>query len=259
MRILTCVKHVPTAAVTPRVNEAGTAIVEDGLAHEVNEPDLFAIEEALHQRTLHSGAAVTAVTVGPARAKEALHVAYAKGVDTAVHVVDEAHRGLDGAFAVQAVAAIAKKVGCDLILTGIQADDDLAGRFGIALGAALDLPVVTGITSLTIDPSKRAATLMRELGDGYKSELVVNLPCVLTVQYGIRPLRYTPVMAVVRARAKRIETIDATTLGLAAAAPALRVVEIVPPRASGRCEWVEGAPAEMAARLIDKLAVRGVV
>jgi electron transfer flavoprotein alpha/beta subunit len=116
-----------------------------------------------------------------------------------------------------------------------------------------------GITSLTIDPSKRAATLMRELGDGYKSELVVNLPCVLTVQYGIRPLRYTPVMAVVRARAKRIETIDATTLGLAAAAPALRVVEIVPPRASGRCEWVEGAPAEMAARLIDKLAVRGVV
>lgn len=259
MKILVCVKHVPTAAVTPRVNEARSGIVEEGLAHEVNEPDLYAIEEALHQRSLAAGSTVTAITVGPARAKEALHVAYAKGVDAAVHVVDEAHRGLDGAFAVQAVAAVAKKAGRDLVLAGIQADDDLAGRFGIALGAALDLPVVTGVTAIAIDTAKRTATVTRELGEGYKAELEVDLPCVLTVQYGIRPVKYTPVMAVVRARAKKIETIEAGSLGLSAPAAGLRVTEIVPPRASGNCERIEGAPAEMAAKLIANLSAKGVL
>jgi electron transfer flavoprotein alpha/beta subunit len=89
MKIVTFVKHVPTQAVTPRIAASRVCIEDEGLSYEVNEADLYAIEEALAQRAVHKGS-VMAVTIGPARAKEALTVAYAKGVDQGVLVLDEA-------------------------------------------------------------------------------------------------------------------------------------------------------------------------
>src|SRR5450759_1868115 len=74
MKIVTFVKHVPTQAVTPRIAASRVCIEDEGLSYEVNEADLYAIEEALAQRAAHKGS-VMAVTIGPARAKEALTVA----------------------------------------------------------------------------------------------------------------------------------------------------------------------------------------
>ena len=262
MKIITCVKHVPTSAVTPRIAVTKIGIEEEGLSYEVNEPDLYAIEEALYQRSQHGGS-VTSVTVGPARAKEALHVAYAKGVDQCIHVVDENSRGTHPALNVRAIASIAKKLDCDLILAGIQADDDLQGQFGIALAEALALPVVTAVTEIRANSSARMVTVVRELGAGYKQELEVDLPCVLTIQFGIRPLRYTPVMAIVRARSRKIESIDLGALGsspeeLRMANP-VRVVELCYPEDSGRCELIDGPAPEMARSLVHKLVEAGVV
>jgi electron transfer flavoprotein beta subunit len=203
------------------------------------------------------------VTVGPARAKEALHVAYAKGVDQAIHVVDETFRGTNAAFTVRAIAQVVKNTPCEFIFAGIQADDDLQGQFGIALAEHLGLPVVTAVTEIHAQASQRKATVVRELGGGYKEELEVDLPCVLTIQFGIRPLRYTPVMAIVRARAKKIQAIDAATLGVPAEAPdkakAVRVLELFHPKDSGHCEFIEGAPPEMATGLVARLAKAGVL
>jgi electron transfer flavoprotein beta subunit len=262
VKILTCVKHVPTSAVTPRISGAGTGIEEEGLSYEVNEPDLYAIEEALYQRSIHGGS-VTAVTVGPARAKEAIHVAYAKGVDQGIHVVDEVFRGTHSALSIRAVAELMKKSGFDLIFTGIQADDDLLAQFGILLAEELQLPVITAVTEVRAMPSERTVTVIRELGGGYKEELVVSLPCVLTIQFGIRPVRYTPIMAIVKARAKKIESIDASTLGLSMDAlrsrSTVRVVELSYPKDSGNCEFLDGPVPDMVNKLVDRLAKAGVM
>lgn len=262
MKIVTCVRHVPSSAVTPRISGTKTQIEEDGLAYEVNEPDLYAIEEALYQRSVHGGS-VTSVTVGPARAKEALHVAYAKGVDHCIHLVDENYRGTHPALNVRAIGQIVDKLDCDLILAGIQADDDLQGQFGIALAEALALPVVTAVTEIRAKPSEKTVTVVRELGAGYKQELDVDLPCVLTIQFGIRPLRYTPVMAIVRARSRKIESIDSGAVAMSPdelrANHPLRVVELSYPEDSGRCELIDGPAPEMARRLVHKLLEAGVV
>ncbi len=262
MRIVTCVKQVPSSALTPRIAPSGDRIEEDGLSYEVNEADLYAIEEALHQRSVHGGS-VTAVTVGPGRAKEALHFAYAKGVDHAVHVEEETFRGANPFFNVRAAAGIAGKLGYDMIFAGIQADDDLQGQFGIALAETLGIPVITVVTEIRANPKDGVATVVRELGAGFKAEIEVDLPCVLTIQFGIRPLRYTPVMSVVRARSRKIETVRADALGIPPgefrAGAQVRVVELSYPEDGGRCEVIDGAPQESARKLVRKLVEAGVV
>ncbi len=261
MKIVTFVKHVPSSAVTPRIAAAGDCIEEAGLAYEVNETDLYAIEEALYQRSVHQGS-VVAVTVGPGRAKEALHVAYAKGVDHAVHVVDEAPRGGDSSQSVAAAAEVAKKMGYDAIFTGIQADDDLSGRFGVALAEALGIPVVSAVVEIKISPKERVATVVRELGGHFKEEIEVDLPCVFTIQFGIRPARYTSIMSIVKARSRKIESIGVETLDLSKDQPSrgrLRVLGLSYPEDGGRCEMIGGSPAEATRALIKNLVELGVI
>ena len=261
MKIAVFVKHVPGQAITPRIAACGDRIDEHGLAFEANEADLYAIEEALQQRTTLGGD-VTAVTIGPARAREALHVAYAKGADHAIHVVDEKFRGCDPLLNVQAAALVARRIACDMIFAGIQAEDDMLGQFGVALGETLDLPVVTAVTGIRVDAQRRTAEVVRELGEGFRHELEVDLPCVLTIQFGIRPLRYMPVMSVVRARSRPIEALAIEALGLTPDAPGargMRVLELRQPPASGRCELLGGSPREMAGKLVRTLEETGII
>lgn len=261
MKIATFAKYVPISAVTPKIDPGHARIEDAGLAHEVNETDLYAIEEAVHQRSLHQGS-VVAITVGGARAKEALHVAYARGADHAIHVVDETHRGRDSILSTAAAAAVIKDLGCDAIFVGIQADDDLQGRFGIALAETLGIPVVTAVTGIEFDPVKRCAKVTRELGAGFKEELEADLPCVFTIQFGIRPVRYLPVMAVVKARARKIESVTVESLGLAADAQAsakVRVLELSYPVSRGQCEMIDGSASEAMQKLAAALVQRGVI
>ena len=262
MKIVTFVKHVPLSAVTPRIANSRDRIEEDGLSYEVSEADLYAIEEAVYQRSVHEGS-VTAVSVGPGRAKEALHLAYAKGVDHAVHVVDEVFRGINPLFNVAAAVEVVKTLGPDMVFTGIQAEDDLQGQFGVALAQALGIPAITAVTGIRANAEKRVATVTRELGGGFKQEIEVDLPCLLTVQFGIRPLRYTPVLSIVRARSRKIESASIDALGIRPdefrAGGQLRVVELTYPQDGGRCEVIDGSPQEVARKIVRKLADAGVV
>ena len=84
MKILVCMKQVPQKDAPLKLNDAGTWIRED-VSYEVNEPDAFALEEALRQKEKHTGEVVV-VTAGPARALQVLREALAKGADRAIHL-----------------------------------------------------------------------------------------------------------------------------------------------------------------------------
>jgi electron transfer flavoprotein alpha/beta subunit len=150
-----------------------------------------------------------------------------------------------------------------MIFTGIQADDDLQGHFGVALADALCLPVITAVSEIRVDAAHKTATVTRELGAGFKEELEVDLPCLLTVQFGIRPVRYTPVMAIVKARSRKIEAVSGEALEIAPHEPGasarLRVVELSYPADSGKCELIAGSAEEAARELVRRLMDGGVV
>lgn len=261
MKILTFVKHVPTSAVMPRIAASHDRIESEGLSYEVNEVDLYAIEEALFQKSLFSGASVAAVTIGPGRAKEALHVVLAKGVDQAIHVVDNTFQGNHSPVNVFAAAQVARQFAPDLIFCGIQAEDDLQGQFGTALAKAIGFPVVTAVTGVAVNGGGTVATVMRELGAGYKEEVEVDLPCILTIQFGIRPLRYTPIMSIVRMRTRPIETIQLEEASLPPdvlrANQQSRTVELRYLEDRSKCQMINGAPDQAADQLMRALANAG--
>ena len=256
MRILTFIKHVPASAATPRVAPPGGGIEESGLAYEPNEPDLYAIEEGVHQASQHNGE-LTVATIGPERAKDVLHVALAKGAKSVLHVVDEAGRGANPAVNTAAAAHVARRVAPNLILCGVQAEDDMKGRFGASLAARLGLPVVSAVTQVDIDQDGNEATIIREMGAGYKEELRVRLPCVLTIQFGIRPLRYTSIMSIVKMRRHPIETIDIATVDTSATPlDAMRILSLAAPESRAQCEMIGGTPQAAATPLMQKLLER---
>ena len=88
MKIAVCIKQVPTREWQPRLNESGTWIREQDASYELNEPDAYALEEALRLREKHSGEVVVCAA-GPARVQQVIREALARGADRAIHVEDD--------------------------------------------------------------------------------------------------------------------------------------------------------------------------
>src|ERR671930_818989 len=85
MKIAVCIKQVPTREWQPRINEAKTWIREQDASFELNEPDAYALEEALRLREKHAGEVVVC-SAGPARVQQVIREALARGADRALHV-----------------------------------------------------------------------------------------------------------------------------------------------------------------------------
>ena len=88
MKIAVCIKQVPTREWQPRLNEAKTWIREGEASYEMNEPDAYALEEALRLKEAHGGEVVVCAA-GPARAAQVIREALARGADRAIHVEDD--------------------------------------------------------------------------------------------------------------------------------------------------------------------------
>src|ERR1700689_2020645 len=131
MKILVCIKQVPQKDAPLKLNDAGTWIRE-AVSYEVNEPDAYALEEALRQKEKHGGEVVV-VTAGPSRAQQVLREALAKGADRAIHLEDDRFVTLDAFNTAKVIAAAIKDEKFDLIFTGLQADDYGYPQTGVIL------------------------------------------------------------------------------------------------------------------------------
>src|SRR5260370_25837242 len=131
MKILVWLKQVPQKDAPLKLNESGVWIRED-VSYEVNEPDAYALEEALRQKEKHGGEVVV-ITAGPARAQQVLREALAKGADRAIHLEDQAFVGLDAINIARAFAAAIKDEQFDLIFTVLQSDDYAYAQTGAIL------------------------------------------------------------------------------------------------------------------------------
>src|SRR5262249_40130499 len=139
-------------------------IQEGDLSFEINEPDAYALEEALQLKERHGGE-VIALCAGPARAQQAIREALAKGADRGIHIEIEDPGGFDTLGIAKLLAAEAKAESPDLILTGLQSDDLGYGQTGVALAELIGLPHSTII--MRADVTDAAVRVKRELEDGW--------------------------------------------------------------------------------------------
>src|SRR5919204_1608695 len=130
MRIAVCIKQVPTREWQPRLNDDKTWIREQDASFEMNEPDAYALEEALRLKEKHGGDVVVC-SAGPARVAQVIREALARGADRAIHVEADALASADAFIVADALAAAVRDEAFDLVLAGLQSDDQGFAQVGV--------------------------------------------------------------------------------------------------------------------------------
>lgn len=249
MKILVAIKQVPSRDSQLKTSASETWIDPTDLTYEINEPDAYALEEALQLREKHGGE-VIALCAGPDRASSSIREALAKGADRAVHIVEDNLEAADsfhlGHLLAKAIAAETP----DLILTGLQSDDFGYGQTGVVVAELLGLPHATII--MQVEAANGSIRVKRELEDGWFQHITLPLPAVLTIQSGINKLRYATLMGIKKARTKEVKATSAAELGASLQA-GVTIEKVYAPSRSKQTVMLEGSPQEQAAQLVEKL------
>jgi electron transfer flavoprotein beta subunit len=246
MQIAVCIKQVPTRDWQPRLNDDKTWIRDQDASYEMNEPDAYALEEALRLKEQHGGEVVVC-SAGPARVAQVIREALARGADRAIHVEDDGLAAADAFVVADALAAAMKDERFDLILTGLQSDDQGFAQTGVILAERLGLPHATIIMDVQIGDG--ALRVKRELEGGWFQWVAMPLPAVLTIQSGINQLRYATLKGIMAAKKKAIKKAGAP----GGAAPRQKIVRLYAPEKGKKTHLITGSPGEAAKELVKKL------
>jgi electron transfer flavoprotein beta subunit len=249
LKIGVCVKQVPAKDAPLAIVEGATWIRESDIGFETNEPDTYALEEALRLKEKHAGE-VVAISMGPERVKQTIKEALAKGADRGIHVADNEFFKLDPLGSARSLAAAIAKENFDLILTGLQSDDQGFGQTGVLLAELLGRPHATIIMAIEVTGGRMK--LKRELEAGWFQWVELPLPAVITIQSGINKPRYATLKGIMAAKKKEIATIERASLGVPDSRTQ-QIQRIYVPQKTKQTEFITGTPKEAAAKLIEKL------
>jgi electron transfer flavoprotein beta subunit len=246
MKIAVCIKQVPTREWQPRLDDSKTWIRESDASFEMNEPDAYALEEALRLKEKHGGEVVVC-SAGPSRVAQVIREALARGADRAIHVEDDGLASVDAFVTSGALAGAMAEEKFDLILTGLQSDDQGFAQVGVVVAEKLGLPHATIIMEVNVEAS--SLRVKRELEGGWFQWVAMPLPAVLTIQSGINQLRYATLKGIMAAKKKEIRKAAPPS------APAARqkIVSLYVPEKGKKTHMIGGSPAEAAKELVRKL------
>ncbi|MGA2114161.1 MAG: electron transfer flavoprotein subunit beta/FixA family protein [Bryobacteraceae bacterium] len=247
MKIVVAVKQVPARDSIVRINAAGKWIEEEDLSVEINEPDAYALEEALLLKEKHGGEVVV-LCAGPERVGQTIRAALAKGADRAIHIECDGLVSLDTVGLAGRLAAAVAAENADLILTGLQSDDLGLGQTGVVMAELLGIPHATIVMQVEVAGS--SVRLKRELEDGWFQWVQLPMPALLTIQSGISPLRYATLMGIKKAKTKEIRRVTPDQLPLSAPAT-VTLQRVYLPYRKKETQIIPGTPAEAAAKLTD--------
>jgi len=246
MRIAVCVKQVVTREWQVRINESRTWVRDEQASWELNEPDAYALEEALRLKEQHGGEVVV-VSAGPSRATQVLREALARGADRAIHVAGNHLGSADAMTTAAALAGAIRTEQVDLVLTGLQSDDQGFAQVGVLLGHLLGMAHSTIVMAVEIDQSR--LRVKRELEGGWFQWVSMPLPAVLTIQSGINQLRYATLKGIMAAKKKEIRKVPLPQ-GLK---PSQRIVALALPSRSKQTQMIGGSSAQAAKELVRRL------
>lgn len=254
MEIIVPIKQVPDLVEELEINAAGTDLDREYLTYVMNEFDEQALEEAVLLKEA-SGGSVTVIAVDMGEADNLLYTAAAKGADKLVKVTGDFDEAPPDSHALAAiVAGVLEGRSYDLVLTGVQAADDLDGQLAPLLASRLGLPHVSVVAS--VEQAGAAVQVVQEYGGGLTALLEVPAPCVLGVQAARQTPRYAPISRV-RQMSKEvtIEEVEAPAFEPAG----LTVRKIAKPESSSHAEMLDGSTEAIVDRLVGILRERGLV
>jgi electron transfer flavoprotein beta subunit len=254
VRIVVPVKAVPDLVEEIELTADETGIDRDYLKFVVSEWDAQALEEALLVKD-SSGADVVAVGLASdPDIDQALYTALARGADSAVKITGGDGAALTGDRAALLAGYLAAEP-ADLVITGVQAADDIDGQLPPMLAAHLGQPHVS--VAVAVTAAGDAITVRQEFAGGRVHELRVELPAVIGVQAARQAPRYAPISRIRQAmQAGGLREVAASP---APAAPAPTVRRMFRPEQATRAEMLAGGADDVAGAIADLLRSRGLV
>jgi electron transfer flavoprotein beta subunit len=246
MKIAVCIKQVPTREWQPRLNDTKTWIREGDASFEMNEPDAYALEEGLRLKEKHGGEVVVCAA-GPARAAQVIREALARGADRAIHVEHDDLGAADAFSVAGALAEVMREEVFDLVLTGLQSDDQGHAQVGVVLAERLGIAHATIIMDVQVEGG--GLRVKRELEGGWFQWIALPLPALLTIQSGINQLRYATLKGIMAAKKKEVRRVAP------AATPVVsqQIAALYVPERSKATRMIAGSPAEAAQELVRRL------
>lgn len=255
MHFIVCIKQVPDTndvKIDPKTN----TLMREGVASVVNPFDMYAVEEAVRLKE-KLGGKVTALTMGPPQAENALRDVIAMGVDNGILISDRAFAGSDTWATSYALSMAIRKIGAfDMILCGKQASDGDTAQVGPGIATHLDLPQITYVRKIEkVDHQQIVAE--RLLETGYEV-IESSLPCLLTVVKEINEPRLPSLKGKMAAKKAVITKwtaadVQAQPQNCGLDGSPTKVVRIFTPKAREGGETLTGEPDEVAAKLVAKL------
>jgi electron transfer flavoprotein beta subunit len=254
MNIVILVKLVPDLVEELTVDASGAALDMSWLRLIINEFDDHAIEQGILLKE-RGGGQVTVVAPDGEGVDDVLFTAAAKGADRLIKVKGEFSAGVNNHALARSLAAIVKGLQPDLVLTGVQANNDIDGALGPLLAGLLEMPYVGYISGTAIEGTK--TKVRKEYPGGLIAEMEVALPAVLGIQAAEQPPRYVAVSKVRQMmKTSKVEEQEAPALDASGGPTVTRMFQ---PEAAGRATMLSGTAEEVSAKLIGIFKELGVL
>ncbi|RME69019.1 MAG: electron transfer flavoprotein subunit beta/FixA family protein [Nitrospirae bacterium] len=254
MRIIVCIKQVPEVSEV-RINPETKTLMREGVPSIVNPYDLHAVEAGLQLKE-KLGGTVTAITMGPPQAEEALREVISMGVDQAYLISDRAFAGSDTWATAYTLAAAAKHLGFDLIICGKQAIDGDTAQVGPEMAEFLRIPHVAYVKAIE-SATEDKLVVHRMMEEGY-DVVEMPLPGLITVVKELNKPRLPSLKGKMRAKKEEIKVLNRETLQLQEEMVGLsgsptQVKEIFAPERKKDRKIFEGPPEAQVEALVNEL------
>jgi len=246
MKVMVCCKAVARGIKKVKLVESKGTVECESLSFLMNECDEYALDGALVWKKEHS-IDVTVLTMGGIRSQDILYMAMAKGADRAIRLdVDVNESGV----AAQVIAEVVKGKDYDLIITGVESEDNMASQVAISLAERVGLPYALAVTKVEFLQDRRIK-VVTEIGGGAQEELEITLPAVLTIQSGI-----TALAKIMRARKMPIHSMSLKELGInwqEVDAWRPKIISVFDPPQAEYAEMISGNLNEIAEKIVGRM------
>jgi len=248
MKICVLIKQVPDKNSSLTISEDHRTLEENNITLVSNESDNYALEEALLIKETHGGE-VVACTLGKESAGQVLKDAMAKGADRSIFLSDSQFDSLDILSLAKVFATALKDESFDLILSGLQSDDQGNSQLGLLLAELLNMSHASLVMGTEIQDS--TIKVKRELEGGWFQWTKLSLPASISIQSGINTPRYATLKGIMMVKNKTTKELSRQDISSQDLSSMISRKKLYIPEKSKETVFIEGAPDEITGKLMD--------
>ena len=246
MKIAVLVKQVVGSESALEISQDQRWIDESSATFIMNPPDNYAIEEAMLIKEKLGAGEVVIVSMGPQRVQKVIREGLSKGADRGIHIETQDLKEIDSLYISKVFAKTLRDENFDLILSGLQSDDNGMGQTGALLGELLNMSTATLVIETDINQNK--IRVKRELESGWFQWVELASPSSISIQSGINQPRYPSLKGIMGAKKKEIKVIPAPQVEKKQS-----ISEIFVPKKSKETEFIETDIDSTVERIVDIL------